>query len=493
MVSDPPLREADYWRVRGLAAAGDGPLWNESESAYTRDSRINACGLMTHAIAALEGHDGPARRDERARRLAARLCESPPFRPTPRGGPTRHTDPRSESQRHAPGWVTNISAPGQPAAHHRSTPRWRAPSTTRGARASSSSFRRSWSRGSWQSVRVRRQLAVLPLSQHPPQPDQLRGRAARLRGQHDRRHDAPAARLPPPAGPLPGRREARRAALAHSQPGPSYSFHRNPFQRAGNRQNIESTEYATIVLDVIYYYEQARRAGMSPLSEGQARTLRAWLQRALPAYWTHSGYLNWDTGLYLYRWHLSRYWAWSCQGLLAIASSQNFVDDDERRWAKYIFDRSLACTSASAERWDDDRREPGSSLYGDHDQVQRGPALRAGPLPGAGRRGGAARTGRQGGRGAAAAVRVRPPDRAPDDHDSHLQHGAGAGQQRRLPLRRDRPRAAVRLAPAGGLAHRRPRAGRVRAGRAGGERHDRGRLAAPAHGDAAQGPAARSC
>ena len=108
--------------------------------------------------------------------------------------------------------------------------------------------------------------------------------------------------------------------------GPSYNFHRNPFQRAGAKQNIESAEYANIVLDVIYYYEQARREGMRPISEVHARTLRAWVRRALPAYWTHSGYVNWDTGLYLYRWHLSRYWAWCCQGLLAIASSKNFVD-----------------------------------------------------------------------------------------------------------------------------------------------------------------------
>jgi hypothetical protein len=103
---------------------------------------------------------------------------------------------------------------------------------------------------------------------------------------------------------------------------------------------------------------------MEPLSRSQARTLRAWVTRALPAYWTHSGYLNWDTGLYLYRWHLSRYWAWSCQGLLAIATSQNFVDDNERKWAKFIFDRSLATYERLCQRWEDDRREPGSSLYG---------------------------------------------------------------------------------------------------------------------------------
>ena len=161
-------------------------------------------------------------------------------------------------------------------------------------------------------------------------------------------------------------RGAKRAVRPWRIPnlGPSYNFHRNPFQRAGVGQNIESAEYASIVLDVIYYYEQARARGMKPISVAHGRTLRAFVRRSLSAYWTHSGYLNWDTGLYLYRWHLSRYWAWSCQGLLAIASSKNFVRDDERRWAKHMFDRSLSLYERFTERWDDDRREPGSSLYG---------------------------------------------------------------------------------------------------------------------------------
>ena len=161
-------------------------------------------------------------------------------------------------------------------------------------------------------------------------------------------------------------RGAKRAVRPWRIPnlGPSYNFHRNPFQRAGVGQNIESAEYASIVLDVLYYYEQARARGMKPISVAHGRTLRAFVRRSLSAYWTHSGYLNWDTGLYLYRWHLSRYWAWSCQGLLAIASSKNFVRDDERRWAKYMFDRSLSLYERFTERWDDDRREPGSSLYG---------------------------------------------------------------------------------------------------------------------------------
>ena len=81
--------------------------------------------------------------------------------------------------------------------------------------------------------------------------------------------------------------------------GPSYSFHRNPFQRSGGPQNIESAEYADIVLDVIYYYQQARDRGMRPISDSDARTLRAFVRRAHAASWTDLGYLQWDTGLYL--------------------------------------------------------------------------------------------------------------------------------------------------------------------------------------------------
>ena len=108
MVGTPPLTNAGYWEFADWLQPAMDRLWNESQNAYTTDTRINACALMTHAIAAIEGHDGPARRDERARKLAARLCEAPPFR-APRGRPTRHANPRSETQLHAPGWVSSIA------------------------------------------------------------------------------------------------------------------------------------------------------------------------------------------------------------------------------------------------------------------------------------------------------------------------------------------------------------------------------------------------
>src|SRR3954471_8393424 len=80
VVGSPPLSEAGYWGFADWLQPEMDNLWIESEGSYTTDARIAACGLMTHAIAALQGHDGAARRDDRARGLPARLCEAPPVR-----------------------------------------------------------------------------------------------------------------------------------------------------------------------------------------------------------------------------------------------------------------------------------------------------------------------------------------------------------------------------------------------------------------------------
>jgi hypothetical protein len=362
VVADPPLTNAGYWEFADWLQVALDRLWTESDGTYTNDTRINACVLMTHAIAALEGHEGSSRRDARARRLAARLCDAPPFR-APRGHPTRHSNPRSETQLHAPGWVSHM-ARRDSQMHLSVDPKvaralyyaWRArdqlqlpPETVR------------------RMVQCVRSVAGSPFFRYPNIRLNQINFAAEIQACAVSMTDDPTLLRRDYRRQLTRfLRGARRATRPWRIPnlGPSYNFHRNPFQRAGSPQNIESAEYANIVLDVIYYYEQARARGMRPIAKSHGRTLRAFVRRSLSAYWTHSGYVNWDTGLYPYRWHLSRYWAWCGQGLLAIASSKNFVTENERRWAKHIFDRSLALYERFTERWDDDRREPGSSLYG---------------------------------------------------------------------------------------------------------------------------------
>ena len=122
---------------------------------------------------------------------------------------------------------------------------------------------------------------------------------------------------------------------------PSWSFHRDPLASVNDTQNIESNEYACIILDALSYLPEAKQYGLV-LSSHEKKVLKAWSKRAISAYFTHSGYLNWDTGLYLDRWHLGRYWAWSLGGLFAIMLNDEQGDATDAQHAKWLFDRALA-------------------------------------------------------------------------------------------------------------------------------------------------------
>src|SRR3954454_5628996 len=59
----------------------------------------NAMQLLTYSVAAMQGHEGPARNDHRARILANRLGSAPPF----------VTATTGSGQVHAPGWVNSMT------------------------------------------------------------------------------------------------------------------------------------------------------------------------------------------------------------------------------------------------------------------------------------------------------------------------------------------------------------------------------------------------
>ena len=75
-------------------------LWNEHDGYYHAggggaDPMTNSLLLLTHSVAALAGHEGPARNDARARRLAERLVSGGAPYVTPRPAPARSTRPGS--------------------------------------------------------------------------------------------------------------------------------------------------------------------------------------------------------------------------------------------------------------------------------------------------------------------------------------------------------------------------------------------------------------
>ena len=93
------MDERDYWAVADRLQPHMDRIWSDGAGYYTGSySGLNGSMLLTHAVAARRGHDGPARNDRRARRLVDALVSSPPYVATP---PPRFRD----AQTHAPGFV----------------------------------------------------------------------------------------------------------------------------------------------------------------------------------------------------------------------------------------------------------------------------------------------------------------------------------------------------------------------------------------------------
>jgi hypothetical protein len=81
--------------------------------------------------------------------------------------------------------------------------------------------------------------------------------------------------------------------------------------------------------------------------------VRQWARRAIAGYWTHGGYLNWDSGLGFERWHQTKKIGLAQQALIGLASTPSLVGDAQQaRWAKWLLDRGL-------ERFDAWAREEG--------------------------------------------------------------------------------------------------------------------------------------
>jgi len=139
-------------------------------------------------------------------------------------------------------------------------------------------------------------------------------------------------------------------ALTHAVPpwripftGPGYRFHYLPQYSGLHPRNLDSAEYATIVSQAVMFHGQARKAGMPPLEPGEVAAIRAWLERVLCGYWTHAGYLNWDTGLSFERWHQGKKHGLCLASLSAIALAGRLQPSAAYgRWAKHLFDRALA-------------------------------------------------------------------------------------------------------------------------------------------------------
>jgi hypothetical protein len=104
---------------------------------------------------------------------------------------------------------------------------------------------------------------------------------------------------------------------------------------------------------------------MLPLTDEHVRLLRAWVEHIICGYWTHAGYLNWDTGFSFKRWHVGRTFALARQGLFAIALSPRFhVRPEIGLWAKYMLDAGFDLYKRFSREAPDNAGIAPSVLYG---------------------------------------------------------------------------------------------------------------------------------
>jgi hypothetical protein len=336
----PPFRRDEYWRFADWLQPYFDALWIPEKRLYGSGNssvgRIyhNSLLLTTHAIAALERHDGATRNDDRARVLAHRLCESPPW--------SELTQPAvPDPQFHNPGWVESLGTRDaamdksiDPKVAEALTYAWRArdvldlPQETvaliadRISRCARGPFFR------YPSVRLNQINWNCDLYAHNAT---VTGDTELLRVDYRAQVERFGEGI-------------RRRLTPHGSPnlGPGYRFHYLPGARPWHPYNLDSAEYASETCHFIIHYEAALRAGMQPVAPQYMTLLRAWIEHVVYGYWTHGGYLNWDTGYGFKRWHAGRTWALAQQGLLAIATSPRFHNvSDLGAWAKYLFDRGL--------------------------------------------------------------------------------------------------------------------------------------------------------
>lgn len=335
----PPLNDADYFAFADQVTVGMERKWQEAKGMYVTGARsidtiANAAMLTVFATTAAHGHIGPARNDVRARQLVTRLTASPPFY-------TRDRPPAFDKMFHSPGWTSNMD--GQYVDMDKSID----PKVAEGLQIA---YRARDVLGLDAATvgRIRDEIHRVAFTRFFRYPlvrlNQINWHAELYAFDYLVNDD-----------PTLLRSDYRKHMHAFTQGferpqikggatnvGPSYRFIYQSNTDPKYSRNLDSAEYANMTLHFIYWYGLGRQAGMRRLPAQDMRLLRGWTQRSLYGYWTHAGFMNWDTGWSYERWMKGKAWGYAQQGLLAIATSPDFqLREREGPWAKYLFDRGL--------------------------------------------------------------------------------------------------------------------------------------------------------
>jgi len=332
--------EAGYWAFADQVQRRLDDAWNPRIDQYrvgspSVDTMLNANELLVHSAAALRGLDAShaVREDARARSITAALMQTPPWIEAV-------TDPAPGSQPHAPGWVAAmqlLKSSQHLVVDGEVTDALAMAWVARDALGLDNATR------ALLVDRLRR-VANGPYWRYPT----LRLNQINWYGEVYMAATTATSDLSYLQRDFRGqltafirsiRNPARDTAGTF---GPGMQFHYTPDSTPRSQLNVESAEYANIVASTNRFYDGAVALGMRPLAPADEGLLRRWMTRVLAGYWTHAGYLNWDTGFGFGRWHQTKKLGLAQQALLGIAAGGRLSPSrKEASWAKYILDRGF--------------------------------------------------------------------------------------------------------------------------------------------------------
>ena len=311
-------------------------------------SMFNANLLLTHAAAALAGHTGPARRDDRARALVNGCATAP-------RGSTRLRDGHAGAR---PGLARRAQRRRHPAPRRRHRDRVGARRSPGGRATRSASTRTADLIAD--RHRQHHQRRVLALAGAAAEPDQL-VRADVRRRRDGRRATVGAARrsccvscgasstAPAADGGRDGLQPRPRLPLP-LPPAELRAPQVQPRQRRVREHRLRLPGGLP---------PGARRRGCRRWIRSAPPSSARWVERVLSGYWTHAGYLNWDTGLGFKRWHQGKKLGLSQAALLGIAVVPE-LDAATAPWAKHMLDRGFELFDRWIER---DRGLPPANAF----------------------------------------------------------------------------------------------------------------------------------
>jgi hypothetical protein len=354
--TSPPSQEAsgldvtpDPWKLADDIAARIDTRWRPDRGVYVNergspDTRLNTLMLQLHSMAALAGHVGAIRHDERIAPMVNVFVNPPVL-------VTNSLRPREIGHiPHAPAWTPLIGENPEKAGLHPSI-------DTSVVRSLLAAWRARATIGMDQAT-VDRIGQVISETAHSA----YYGGGSRALNQINWAVEVYAAALEITGDPsvLASYREQLLwfADHAHTKTEKNGSsnltsgggLHYLPNRPLSSTLNkIETIEYGNLALSSLGMYGAALRAGMQPLPAQAVATLQGWSRHMLLGSWTHAGYPNWDTGLGTKRRHLRQYWAWSLDSLMTASGRDALLGyPKQRAYARSIAQHGIALYLATA-------------------------------------------------------------------------------------------------------------------------------------------------